>query len=444
MRSIFKQFLIVSSFIICFINLANAQTASYEDFIKQFFTLEQTNDLKTIYRDLSTSRFKSSSDFSTFQDVMTKLNADIGGVKDYHQEYKFQDNTYAGYSFYRLQYRVKNEKGGSVQRIVIMQDNDRWLLDGFAVYSQGQIKLAQGNLYGFDTVNYEMAKQQPDQAKDWLTIRDKNTFNDSATNKDMADSIKEKRQNAVLAAANGYFDEAEQLFKLLPSPRGGKFGSPDQGVIKDVKAGQLTKEVGQLYFQARKEGEIDKDKKKAIDYLQQALFLDPNFISGYVAIAGMYLADRQLDKAYTSIQKLIKLDPQNLYAHGYLTIYYKLTGEFLKAKEEAKIVLNIVADFVPLAETFVSLGFDKKYFDNGKLEFKATFVNGKANGPYKAYFSTGELQEEGQYQNGVLDGEGKVYYKNGKTEIDFKYDKGHLLYVKRYDESGNIIMGQQF
>jgi len=427
----------------CFICSTCAQASSYEDFIKQFFILEQSNDLKTIYRDLSTSRFKSSLDFETFQDVMAKLNADIGVVKDYHQEYKFQDNTYAGYSFYRLQYSVKHEKGDSVQRIVIMQDKDGWLLDGFGVYSQGKIKLAQGNLYGFDTVNYEMAQQQPNQSKDWATLRDNNTYHDSTTDKDRINSIKEKATNAILAAANGHFDEAEQLFKLLPSARGSKFGSPDQGVIKDIMAGQLTKEVGQLYFQSRKAEQIDKDKKSAIDYMQKALSLDPNFISGYVVLGGLYLENKQSENAYASLQTAIKLDPQNLYAHGELMIYYKLTGEPLKMKEEAKLVLSMVADFVPMAEAFVSLGFDKKYFDNGKVEFEATFVNGKANGPYKAYYSTGELQEEGQYQNGVLDGEGKVYYKNGKIEVDFKYDNGRLLFVKRYDESGNIIMGKQ-
>jgi len=439
-----RRYLIGVFFIFCFINPANAQASSYESFIKQFFTLEKKNDLKTIYRDLSTSRFKSSLDFMKFQEVMSKLNVDIGILKKYRQEYKFQDNTYEGDSFFRLQYRVKHEKGDSVQRIVIMQGKDRWLLDGFAVYSQGQIKLAQGNLYGFDTANYEMAKHQLEQAKDWYTIGDKKIFNDSTTGKDRAKSIREKSNNAILAAANGQFNEAEQLFQLLPSPRGNKFENPDRGVIKAVIAGQLAKEVGQLYFKARKARNIDKDKKKAIEYMQQAVSLDSNFISGHVGVAALYLEDKQLDKAYASLQQAIKLDPQNLNAHGELMLYYKLTGDPIKAKEEAQIVLKMVADFVPLAEAFVNLGFDKRYFDNGKLEFQATFVNGKADGPYRAYYSTGELQEKGQYKNGILDGRGKVYYKNGKTEVEFKYIKGRLVYLKSYDEKGNVIMGQQF
>ena len=143
-------------FFLCFVIIqgtADAGTASYDDFIKEFYVSVSEGDFKTIFKHRSTSRFRSASDFASFKEALEKINADLGTIQDYGREYIFEDNQYQQFSFVRMQYRVKHEKGDTVQRFVLMLENGSWVLDGYAVNSNGQFLIARGNLYNFDQLD---------------------------------------------------------------------------------------------------------------------------------------------------------------------------------------------------------------------------------------------------------------------------------------------------
>lgn len=117
----------------------------------------------------------------------------------------------------------------------------------------------------------------------------------------------------------------------------------------------------------------------------------------------------------------------------------------------------------------------EKYFEDGKLKEKTSYINGKADGikliyspegkiisesPYsegklngiqKNYYFTGELESTVPYKMGILDGESITYYKNGNvyekgnyqnnTKVGIwhsYYNNGAINNIFTYNEYGNL------
>ena len=59
------------------------------------------------------------------------------------------------------------------------------------------------------------------------------------------------------------------------------------------------------------------------------------------------------------------------------------------------------------------------YHDNGKLESKRTFKDGKMVGPWVGYHKNGKLQYKGTYKDGEKVGPWVFYYRDGT--VDEKY-----------------------
>ena len=70
-------------------------------------------------------------------------------------------------------------------------------------------------------------------------------------------------------------------------------------------------------------------------------------------------------------------------------------------------------------------GVIEGYNEQGKLEGKASYKDGKMNGSSKLYYPSGKLQSEATFKNGVLDGLQKDYTEDGKLlrELPYKYNQ---------------------
>ena len=56
----------------------------------------------------------------------------------------------------------------------------------------------------------------------------------------------------------------------------------------------------------------------------------------------------------------------------------------------------------------------EQYYDNGQLELKANYKDGKYNGLYEYYYENGKLQFKINFKDGKQDGSSESYDKDGK------------------------------
>tara|TARA_B100000787_G_scaffold162471_1_gene143215 strand:- start:32 stop:1021 length:990 start_codon:yes stop_codon:yes gene_type:complete len=72
-------------------------------------------------------------------------------------------------------------------------------------------------------------------------------------------------------------------------------------------------------------------------------------------------------------------------------------------------------------------GLYVEYFENGNLAFKVNYKNDKKEGSYERYNSTSQLEFlafKANYKNGELDGLLETYYENGSVEARTNYKNG--------------------
>lgn len=69
--------------------------------------------------------------------------------------------------------------------------------------------------------------------------------------------------------------------------------------------------MGSIYF-------ILEESKKAIDYFEKSLNLNPNDVETLTLKTNAHLSSQQKDEAIECCKKIIKLEPKNYEAHGLL------------------------------------------------------------------------------------------------------------------------------
>lgn len=419
-------------------SVVKAEDLSYKECIDKFYALVNQGDFRTIYKDMTTSRFKNSADFSVFQGAMQQMNQNLGTVEKYEESYKYQDNRFQGMSFYRAQYYVLHPKCVSEQRFVVMKESGKLLVDGYAVLSNGKFEIAQGNINFFDKIDKKIAQQNSDTKSVWEDVKQVSAFKDSQNIEAVNDSYRRRYYAAILLAASGNFKGAQISFDELIDYRVNVIEDINKTVLKDALAGKTNKTAAQLYFKAVYVADVDEDAQKSLEFIEQAIKADSNFTVAYIVAAGMNLNHND-EISYQYIEKALALEPQNILARSLLSYYYAQKEDSSGAYKEIMTVIQDLKKFIPLAQFFISQGIEKKYFDNGSVEFKAKFVNGRPEGAYKVFFPTGKIKEEGQYKNGQLQGWGTVYYPKGSIFISFEHDNGQLIELTQYDESGGIV-----
>ncbi len=83
-------------------------------------------------------------------------------------------------------------------------------------------------------------------------------------------------------------------------------------------------------------------------------------------------------------------------------------------------------------------GWYKIFFENGEVGSQVKYINGKMEGKLKSYYPGGKIKNLIDFKNGVVNGDSKTYYKSGKLMSIQKYIKGKLVYEKGYTEDGKI------
>ncbi|HHB91741.1 MAG TPA: hypothetical protein ENK59_00825 [Thioploca sp.] len=72
---------------------------------------------------------------------------------------------------------------------------------------------------------------------------------------------------------------------------------------------------------------------------------------------------------------------------------------------------------------------EKKYYDNGSVQFEYSYRSGQLHGLTKEYYETGELKAEHEYRSGKLISK-RRFRRNGDLEYELKYEDGQKIEYK--------------
>ncbi len=149
---------------------------SSQVFIQRFFELCSQQDFKTIYKDLTSSRFKTNEDFAGFESALSQIYQKFGKVRERKSNILLrEDHEKLKLQFFRLEYVVVHEKGETIQRVVLMKTKDQWVIDGLGIATTDDALFALGNLYNFDYAKWLIQEQtiwsQPKFRQVWKDLR---------------------------------------------------------------------------------------------------------------------------------------------------------------------------------------------------------------------------------------------------------------------------------
>ena len=88
---------------------------------------------------------------------------------------------------------------------------------------------------------------------------------------------------------------------------------------------------------------------------------------------------------------------------------------------------------------------ERSYYENGKLEYEAEYINGKLDGMSRYWSIGGKLISESEYSYGNPHGMWKNYHTNGNMmhTVNYFHGKKHGI-EKWYHENGKIKSEQVF
>lgn len=96
---------------------------------------------------------------------------------------------------------------------------------------------------------------------------------------------------------------------------------------------------------------------------------------------------------------------------------------------------NSNSDFVLYKDNSLYNGTITSKFNDGKIAFQQTYINGLPNGKCISRFGNKNLEYELEYLNGEQVGIHKRYYPNGKIQSIKNFDTNEF---KQWDENGNL------
>ena len=60
-----------------------------------------------------------------------------------------------------------------------------------------------------------------------------------------------------------------------------------------------------------------------------------------------------------------------------------------------------------------------KFFENGQVESKETYIDGKKDGPQESYYKNGQLRTKENFEDGQLEGLREYFFEDGQLDLIF-------------------------
>ena len=136
----------------------------------------------------------------------------------------------------------------------------------------------------------------------------------------------------------------------------------------------------------------------SLDYLFQAVELDPEFVDAYAALSEVFAALGMYEQEFQVLEKIIAIDPQNVPAHNNLGFIYGNLGMFNEAIAEFKEVITIKPDEAMAHSNLAAVYSKAGYLDAAIAECKRAvsldpdYSSGHSNLGW-GYFQKGMVDE---------------------------------------------------
>lgn len=119
---------------------------------------------------------------------------------------------------------------------------------------------------------------------------------------------------------------------------------------------------------------------------------------------------------------------------------------FQSIKKLSLVLCLVLAPCITRAQPQITNpnGYNKFYFDNGKISSEGTLRDGKPDGYWKTYFMNGKLKSEGNRVNFLLDSTWKFYNEEGKLVLTYMYKQGKKNgFKKTYDPKEDYLVQEE-
>ena len=84
------------------------------------------------------------------------------------------------------------------------------------------------------------------------------------------------------------------------------------------------------------------------------------------------------------------------------------------------------------------------FYDWDEDEYWGSYAYEVREGTEKSYREDGTLEAETGFSDGEPEGPAKTYFADGKLESEGRYHKGALLSRKDYDETGKLLLTEEY
>jgi len=398
-------------------------------------------DFVAMYRDMSTSRLRSSRDFAAYRALMQEIFQRLGPGLSHEMTCLIEDeyHTQFDFYFYRAQYQVRYQKGQAVERIVLVQDKDTWQIDGHAILVDDEVLFAQGNLYNFDAVDMveDSMAAHPQLAAPFLWysgyLKDSRTeyLADLSGEKEKKEAF-ERRRNFLDLARKGKFEEAR---RHLPEDE-----SIDQ-YLDAVDAGRIQPEAAMAMYDCMYAFQVEEDPVRARALGEKAIKLMPREIGAesYMFLAMMQMSDDEdIPSAIEMVRRGLSLNPGDGDLERVLKWLEMLEQKVLHGEFDEPSQQELESAWGKPVYPGDYSGPVERRHSNGQVAYMAQVTNGILEGPYTAYSPDGVLVLEGSYVNGVQDGLQRQYNKQGTMVRMRVFDQGRQVQDRHYDDTGRL------
>ena len=109
------------------------------------------------------------------------------------------------------------------------------------------------------------------------------------------------------------------------------------------------------------------------------------------------------------------------------------------------ILVSSVSLLYPQDSNSAENVIEKRWHDNGQLEFEGNYKYGKKHGQHKWWYPNGKIEFEEHYVHGKKHGQFRGWWKNGQLDYEgvFKYNQRDSIW-KAYYENGQLRQETDF
>lgn len=125
----------------------------------------------------------------------------------------------------------------------------------------------------------------------------------------------------------------------------------------------------------------------------------------------------------STLYKVLRLSEKDLIIEstGFLPINYHY--------QKTEKAIKIIQEYETVAETY----------QNGQKKVEGKYHNGFEDGRWINWYENGQVKSIQNFNNGMPNGKQEFWYENGQKKEEKEFDdRNQLIYLKRWDEKGNL------